>query len=171
MIKVNATIKKEFKSAKKKLGSFCAQYGYDILLPSSVRQEKLYKSKKRKKIKKYSKFKEEPFYRKPKYKKHKKYQNFYSKKNDEKDIKCFKCGKMGYIAPNCKIKEIIVDLDIGRHLKRQMTNLIKTESDSSSQSPMETSSDNQLLLIEESSSDESTSSFSQSSYDCVENCL
>ena len=67
---------------------------------------------------------------------------------------------MGYIAPNCKIKEIIVDLDIGKRLKRQMINLIKTESDSSSQSPMETSSDNQLLLIEESSSDESTNSFS-----------
>ena len=34
LIKVNATIKKEFKSAKKELGSFCAQYGYDIPLPS-----------------------------------------------------------------------------------------------------------------------------------------
>ena len=54
--------------------------------------------------KKYSKFKEEPFYRKPKHKKHKKYQNFPSKKKDENDIKCFKCGKKGHIAPNCKIK-------------------------------------------------------------------
>ena len=37
LIKVNATIKNDFKYAKKELGSFCAQYGYDILLPPSVR--------------------------------------------------------------------------------------------------------------------------------------
>ena len=52
-----------------------------------------------------------------------------------------------------------------------MINLIKTESDSSSYSPMETSSDNRFLLIEKSSSNESTSSSSQSSCDYVENCL
>ena len=52
-----------------------------------------------------------------------------------------------------------------------MINLIKTESDSSSYSPMETSSDNQFLMIEESSSNESTNSSFQSSCDCVENCL
>ena len=45
LIKVNATIKKDFKSAKKELGSFCAQYEYDIPLPPSVTQEKFYKSK------------------------------------------------------------------------------------------------------------------------------
>ena len=33
--KVNATIKKDFKSAKKELGSFCAQYRYDTLTPPS----------------------------------------------------------------------------------------------------------------------------------------
>ena len=101
----------------------------------------------------------------------KKYQNFPSKKKEEKDIKCFKRGKKRHIAPNCKIKEIIVELDIGKYLKRQMINLIKTESDSSSYSPMETSNDNQFLLIEKSSSNESTNSSSQSSCDCVENCL
>ena len=56
-------------------------------------------------------------------------------------------------------------------MKRQMINLIKIESDSSNQSSMETSSDNQFLLIEESSSNESTSSSSQSSCNCVENYL
>ena len=98
LIKVNAIIKKDFKYARKELGLFCVQYGYDIPLPPSVRQEKLRTNKK------YSKFKEEPFYRKLKHKKHKKYQNFPAKKNDEKYIKCIKCGKNGHIAPNCKIK-------------------------------------------------------------------
>ena len=67
------------------------------------------KSKKKRRNKKYSNFKEEPFYRKPKHKKHsnKKYQNFSSKKMDEKDIKYFKCGKKGHITPNDKIKIIL----------------------------------------------------------------
>ena len=77
---------------------------------------------------------------------------------------------MGHIAPNCKIKEIIAELDVGRRLKQQMINLIKT--DSSSNSFREDSSDDQLLFIgETSSSNKLTSSSSQSSCDCIENCL
>ena len=57
LIKVDATIKKDFKSAKKELGSFCAQYGYDIPLPPSIRQEKFYKSKRKRTNKKYSNLK------------------------------------------------------------------------------------------------------------------
>ena len=95
--------------------------------------------------KKYSKFKEESFYKKPKHKKYsnKKYQNT-SKKIDKEDVKRFKCGKKGHIAPNSKIKEIITDLDIGKCLKQQMINLIKTksQSNSSSQTSVESSSDN-----------------------------
>ena len=68
-------------------------------------------------------------------------------------------------------QRIIVELDIGQRLKRQMINLIKTESDSSSYSLMETSSDNQFLLIKESSLNESTNSSSQSSCNYVENYL
>ena len=53
-----------------------------------------------------------------------------------------------------------------------MINLIKTksQSDSSSQTLVESSIDDQLLLIEDSSSKESNKSSSQSSCDC-ENCL
>ena len=118
--------------------------------------------------KKYSNFKEESYYRKTKNKKYsnKKYQNSSSKKIDKQDIKCFKCSKKWHIAPNCRVKEIVANLDIGKLLKQQMINLIKTESqfDSSSQTSVETSSDDQLLLIEDSSSNESSL---QSSCDCV----
>ena len=50
-------------------------------------------------------------------------------------------AKKGHIAPNCKIKEIIGNLDVGKHLKQQMIYLIKTESqsDSSSQTSIESS--------------------------------
>ena len=55
-----------------------------------------------------------------------------------------------------------------------MINLIKTksQSDSSSQTLVESSIDDQLLLIEIARSfNESNKSSSQSSCDCVENCL
>ena len=41
--------------------------------------------------------------------------------------------KGAYIVPNCKVKEIIANLDIGKRLKKPMINLIKTYFDSSSQ--------------------------------------
>ena len=47
LIKVNATLKKYLRTSEKKLGSFCAQYGYDNPLPPSVKQEKFYRSKKK----------------------------------------------------------------------------------------------------------------------------
>ena len=82
----------------------------------------------------------------------------------------FQMWQKGHITLNCKIKEIIANLDIGKRLKRQMINLIKTKSlsDSSSQTSVESSSDNQYLLIEDSSSNESNESSSRSSCDCVE---
>ena len=80
--------------------------------------------------KKYSNFKEEPYHRKLKHKKHssKTYQNPSLKKLNQKEIKCFKCGKKGHIAPNCKVKEIIANLVIEKHLKQQMINSIKIKS-------------------------------------------
>ena len=78
---------------------------------------------------------------------------------------------MGHIAPNCRVKEITANLDVGKHLKQQMNNLIKTKSqlEKSSQTSIETSNKDQLLLIEDGSSSESNKSSSQSSCDCVEN--
>ena len=54
-----------------------------------------------------------------------------------------------------------------------MNNLIKTKSqlEKSSQTSIETSNKDQLLLIEDGSSSESNKSSSQSSCDCVENYL
>ena len=68
LAKVNATIKKDFKYAKKELESLCAQYGYDTLTPPS-RHENFHKSKRRDSNKKYSKQKEDPYYKKSKQKK------------------------------------------------------------------------------------------------------
>ena len=130
MIKVNATIKNDLRTSKRELGSLCAQYGYEKIIPPSTKQEKYHRSNKKISNKNYSNFKEEPYYRKPKHKKHsnKTHQTSYSKKTNKKEIECFKCGKKEHITPNCRVKEIIANLDVGKHLKQQMINLIKTES-------------------------------------------
>ena len=72
LIKVNATLKKDLKTSKKELESFCAHYGYGNPIPPSAKQENFYRSKKKRLNKKYSKFKEESFYKKPKHKKYSK---------------------------------------------------------------------------------------------------
>ena len=72
LIKVNVIIKKDLRILKRELGSFCAQYGYEKILPSLTKQEKHYKSNKKKSYKKHSNFKEEPYYKKQK---HRKYSN------------------------------------------------------------------------------------------------
>ena len=86
MIKVNATIKKDLRTSKRELGSFCAQYEYEKILPPSAKQEKYHKSNRKRMNKKYSKFKEEPYYKKSRHRKHsnKTHQTSYSRKTDKK---------------------------------------------------------------------------------------
>ena len=103
--------------------------GIIILSPLQPNKKNTIDLRRKYQIKKYSNFIEEPYYRKSKHKKHSN-ENSSSKKKDKKYIKCFKCGKKGHIAPNCKVKEIIADLDIGKCLKKQMINIINTEFDS-----------------------------------------
>ena len=95
LIKVNAIIKKDLRILKRELGSFCAQYGYEKILPSLTKQEKHYKSNKKKSYKKHSNFKEEPYYKKQKHRKYsnKSQQNPSIKKTNKREIKCFKCGR------------------------------------------------------------------------------
>ena len=119
MIKVKATIKKDLRTSKRELGSFCAQYGYEKILHPSTKQEKYYSSNRKRLNKKYLNFKEEQYFKKSKHKKHsnKTHQTYSRKTDKKKKVKCFKCGKKGHIAPNYRVKEIIANLDIGKHLK------------------------------------------------------
>ena len=70
LIKVNATLKKDLKTSKKELGSFCCQYGCENHFSPLIKQENFHRSKKKTLNKKYSKFKKESFYKKPKHKKY-----------------------------------------------------------------------------------------------------
>jgi hypothetical protein len=92
----------------------------------------------------------------------KKYDN---KKFDKKKTKCFKCGKYGHFANNCKVKQKINQLQINDKEKEELHNLLELRN---------TDSENEISLYEiESSSDEYSSSSSSTpeiKSGCTDNC-
>ena len=174
LIRIIAKIKHELKTSKNELGSFCSQYGYKAILPHFVRRKRQYKKAKRK-LHKHKNLKE-----KSKHERYKGKENYF-KKRFNREIKCFKCGQKGHIAPNYPFKKKIQNLEIDEDLKIQIIDLIPTDSESSYQntkiirqkskkSRKDSSNSNDFLLIEDNSSSYDSSSL-QSSCDCVKNCL
>ena len=95
-LKLQYQVKKDLKASKKDLGSFCAQYGITMPTPPSqmFKKQKPYRETSHKKFKKFKK------------EKHKKFKSNDQKQNKKhkKEVRCFKCGQKGHIAPNCKNK-------------------------------------------------------------------
>jgi hypothetical protein len=84
---------------------------------------------------------------------------------DNKIIKCFKCGKYGHFANDCKVKQKINQLQINDKETEELYNLIELR---------HTDSENEISLDEiESSSDEYSSSSSSTpdiKFGCIDNC-
>ena len=86
------------------------------------------------------------------YRKHKshKYKSQYPPRTHKKDIKCFKCGKIGHIAPNCRKQKINVIYD---------KNYSSEASEDDASSSDDSKNNNSILEKEKSSTDK------------IENCL
>ena len=102
-LKLQFQVKKDLKASRKDLGSFCAQYGISMPTPPSQISQK------------QKPYRETPFKNKNRNFKNKKdkpykiFNKFNSKKSkvqnsNKKEVRCFKCGQKGHIAPNCKNK-------------------------------------------------------------------
>ena len=99
-LKLQYQVKKDLKASRKDLGYFCAPYGIQMLIPPSqkLKKQKFYRENPAKKFKKFEKFKP---------------QNLNDNeqkinKKHKKEVRCFKCGQKGHIAPNCKKQKVNV---------------------------------------------------------------
>ena len=86
-LRLQYQIKRDLKTSKKDLGSFCAQYG--IKMPVAPSQ----------KHKKYKHYKEKPYKKYKKYKsyKHKNDKHQIRTKKHKQEVRCLKCGQKGHI--------------------------------------------------------------------------
>jgi hypothetical protein len=146
------------RKAKYEMGNFCEQYGILSIAPSQRKYTKHKKEKYNKQgriWKKKKNFQPNEYYNKNKKfskKSNKNYKKYYNKKFDKKKTKCFKCGKYGHFANNCKVKQKINQLQINDKEKEELYNLLELRN---------IDSENEISPDEiESSSDEYSSSSS-----------
>ena len=120
-LKLQYQVKKDLKASRKDLGSFCAQYGIEMSIPPSqiLQKQKLYKEIPFKN-KKFKTKKEKP------YKKFKS-QNTNNQKSNKKEVRCFKCGQNGHIAPNCKNKVNVLSDNEEEYYSENNTSFSETD--------------------------------------------
>ena len=121
LLKLQYQVKKDLKASRKDLGSFCAQYGIEMPIPPSqiLQKQKLYKETPFKN-KKFKTKKEKP------YKKFKS-QNTNNQKSNKKEVRCFKCGQKGHIAPNCKNKVNVLSDNEEEYYSENNTSFSETD--------------------------------------------
>ena len=123
-LKLQYQVKKDLKASRKDLDSFYAQYDIDMPIPPSqiLQKQKLYRETPFKN-KKFKHKKEKP------YKKFKKFkpQKSNDQKSNKKEVRCFKCGQKGHIAPNCKNKVNVLSAKEDEYYSENNTSSSETD--------------------------------------------
>ena len=140
-LRLQYQIKRDLKTSKKDLGSFCAQYGIEMPVAPSQKH------------KKYKHYKEKPYKNYKKYKsyKHKNDKPQIPTKKHKQEVRCLKCGQKGHIAPNCRKQKLnVLSDDEEEYYSEKDTSSFETDN---------------------SQNKETTSEKEQSQIDKIEKCL
>jgi len=135
-MKISNQANKDKKKAKYEMGNFCEQYGLPSVAPSkrhkkSHKHEEYRKHKKRFKRFKKRSFEPNDFYKKDKRK---------TKKKRFKKDSCYKCGKSGHFAKDCKAKETIMQLKVSNEEKENLIRILEIQDTEPSENEFEPSS-------------------------------
>jgi len=118
-MKIENKIKKSESQGIKELGEFCTQYGYERNTPPSKNKKKMAKRRTGETSAKPARknFRRSANFRKP------------VKTNNKPTIVCYKCGRIGHMKRDCRLKEKISNLTISDELKEQMEKLLINSSE------------------------------------------
>jgi len=143
-MKISNQDNKDKKKAKYEMGNFCEQYGLPSVAPSkkhkkSRKHEEYRKHKKRFKRFNRRSFKLNDFYKKDKRKPKKRFKN-------NKDG-CYKCGKSGHFAKDCKAKETIKQLKVSNEEKENLIRMLEIKDTEPSDYESEISLSESIALV------------------------
>ncbi|RDX88178.1 hypothetical protein CR513_30258, partial [Mucuna pruriens] len=164
--KLQNKIRKESASSKKKLGTFCHQYGVEPMRAPSTRHKKKQKQEKSYNIsyKQYRKKKVNNKNQNPIVENKQRFNKKQKYKNIKREVKCWKCGKVGHYANKCRVMQKINQLE-DETLKKNLLNiLINLDNEESFSEELEESEDNLELEQIETLSTSSFSSFEEDGY-------
>jgi hypothetical protein len=110
-MKISNQANKDKKKAKYEMGNFCEQYGLPSVAPSKKHKKSRKHEEYRKHKKRFKRFKKRSFEPNDFYKKEKRKPKKRFKPKNNKDG-CYKCGKSGHFAKDCKAKKTIKSIYI-----------------------------------------------------------